>query len=353
MSTFVHYVPEQRSLDLAELSEQDFVLISSMYGQISRGDRVLLCEQTLTGDSDGSEMYVKQRTGRFYAAHFPGSTCTQEHEIVQESDEHRRQKDYWQRAAEYAGYRAIQELRTGNGTTLDVAIDGPRRTGIEVQHSALQTNLAKSRSTRSFRAGWLPVWFLDSDHTPPWFHAVPAVNCNVRLPWSESLPPRRSATALGPSKFVAILCTARNVGTCPIGTPKRPKRPCGHYHPQRQPWFGLTVDDVAAMIPAEEIVPMRDLKGNVHLVDLENLRLFQELTGSNGSYHPSGSQQRPRRASKSAHCRSHLDDQAASHSERNCSKCDRAPAGSGGVLCLACRLLIENRSPSALYRNLL
>ncbi len=343
MSTFVHYTPEQRSIDLAELAERDFILISSMYGQIRRGDRTLLCEQTLTADGDGSEMYVKQRNGRFYAAHFPGSSCTQEHEIVRESDEHRRQKDYWQRAAEFAGYEAVQELRTGNGTTLDVAIEGPRRTGIEVQHSSLRTNLAKSRSTRSFRAGWLPVWFLDSDHTPPWFHAVPAVNCNIRLPWSESLPPRRSATALGPSRFVAVRCTARNVGTCPTGTPKRPRRPCGKHHPHRQPWYGLTVDDVAAMVPGEHIVPMRDLKGNVHLVDHENLRLFQEITGLSGAYHPSGSERRPRQAPTSSHCRSHPDDLSLSGSGPNCSKCDRAPAGPGGVLCLACRMSLETK----------
>jgi hypothetical protein len=37
MSTFVYYAPGQRSLDLAKLTEQDFILISSMYGQISRG----------------------------------------------------------------------------------------------------------------------------------------------------------------------------------------------------------------------------------------------------------------------------------------------------------------------------
>lgn len=284
MSTFVHYVREQRLLDLTQLNERDFILISSMYGQIHRGDRILLCEQTLSGDGEGSEMYVRKRNGRYFAAHFPGSTCTQEHEIAQESDEHRRQKDYWQRAAEYAGYQATQELRTGNGTILDVAIDGPRRTGIEVQHSALPTNVAKSRSTRSFRAGWLPVWFLDSDHTPPWFHKVPAVNCNVRLPWSESLPPRRSATALGPSKFVALPCTAGNFGTCPSSTPKRPKRPCSRYHPHRQPWFGLTVDDIATMIPGEELLPMRDLKGDVHHVPADvAYDLARKPTASPGS----------------------------------------------------------------------
>ncbi|MFD2422757.1 hypothetical protein, partial [Amycolatopsis pigmentata] len=212
-----------------------------------------------------------------------------------ESDEHRRQKDYWQRAAEDAGYQASQELRTGNGTILDVAIEGPRRTGIEVQHSALDTRLAKSRSTRSFRAGWLPVWFLDSDHTPQWFHSVPAVNCNVQLPWSTTLPPRRSATALGPSKFVAQVCTATTFGTCPANSRGRPKRPCGKHHPKREPWYGLTVDDVAALIPAEEIVPMRDLQGNVHLIDHDNLALYKKLTGFHATYGPTTPKQTQRK----------------------------------------------------------
>ncbi len=352
MSTFVLHTATNRMLDLAQLSEQDYILISSMRGQIRHGDRVLLCQAAAAGDDEGAEMYIKQRNDRYFAAHFPGSGCTQVHEIARESDEHRRQKDYWQRAAEEAGYQASQELRTGNGTILDVAIEGPRRTGIEVQHSALDTKLAKSRSTRSFRAGWLPVWFLDSDHTPRWFHSVPAVNCNVQLPWSTTLPPRRSATALGPSKFVAKLCTATNFGTCPAGPRNRKKRPCGHHHPAREPWFGLTVDDVAAMIPAEQIVPMRDVRGNVHLVDHENLALYEELTGSDAAYRPTTSKQHRRSTTTSSRCANPIHDQVAAYVESTCSKCGHAPTGPGGVLCLACRMALENRPVSSYYENL-
>lgn len=345
MSTFVLLAPANRELDLAKLTDADFTLIKSMHGQISRGDRILLCQQAVDSGSESAEMYVKQRNGRYFAAHFPGSACTQVHEIIQESDEHRRQKDYWQRAAEDAGYPVTQELRTGNGTVLDVAIIGPRRTGIEVQHSALETRLAKSRTTRSFRAGWLPVWFLDSDHTPPWFHTVPAVNSNARLPWDTSMPPRRSATALGPSKFVAKVCTALNFGKCPMSTRKQARRPCGQRHPAREPWFGLTVDDVAAMIPAEQIVPMRDLRGNVHLVDPVDLALYHELTGHDGAFAPNNSAQRSRRAASSTPCLNHATEQEAPL----CYKCSHAPAGPGGVLCLACRLAIENRPASSYY----
>jgi hypothetical protein len=347
MSTLVHYTPQNRLLDLAKLTERDFALISSLQYKIKRGERILLCQRASPED-EGAEMFVRLKNGRYAAVHFPGSECTQTHEISVESPEHRCQKDYWQRAAEEAGYRTSQEVRTGAGTILDVAIDGPRRTGIEVQHSDLQSRLAKARTTKSFRAGWLPVWFLDSDRTPPWFHEVPALGCN-KMPWS-SLPPRRSATALGPSRFVARACTVMNFGTCPTGTRKRPKPHCGAYHPYRQPWRGLTVDDVAAMLPAERIVPMRALRGDVHLVAPETLTLFEELTGQKGAYFPDTHRPRGGRAAESAFCVNPVHDQPIV--ERICFKCDRAPAGPGGVLCLACARCMESRPARDYYDSL-
>ena len=348
MSTLVLYAPEERLLDLAELNQHDFVLISGLHGQIKRGERILLCQRASSGDEDGAEMFVRLRHGRYAAVHFSGSNCTMTHEISRESDEHRRQKDYWQRAAEDAGYRATQEFRTSAGTILDVAIDGPRRTGVEVQHSALATRLATSRTTKSFRAGWLPIWFLDSDQTPPWFHKVPTLGCN-RLPWS-STPPRRSATALGPSKFVAKRCTVLNFGSCPASSRKRPKRPCGRHHPQREPWRGLTVDDVAAMIPAEEIVPMRDMHGDVHLVAPENLKLFREISGLGGEYIPGSSRTRGSSARASFICLNPAHESVTALPEKHCSKCGSAPAGPGGILCAVCREIIQNRPTSFYYR---
>ena len=335
MSTQVLYAPQQRLLDLANLTEQDFALISSLRHQISRGDRTLLCWPASA--DDGAEMFVRLTDGRYSAVHFAGSDCRLTHAISRESDEHRRQKDYWQRAADDAGYRTSQKFRTSRGTVLDVAIEGPRSIGIQmVQPSALEPRLAKSRTTKSFRAGWLPIWFLDSATTPEWFHQVPALGCNV-LPWS-SLPARHSATALGPSRFIAHPCTASSFGTCPTGTGKRPRRPCGEFHPKREPWRGLTVDDVAAMIPAEEIVPMRDLRGAVHLVAPANLALFQDITGLSGDYRPGNAPTPVRAAVTSTTCPN-----SVPSAVRSCSKCDRAPAGAGGVLCPACLHLLRSR----------
>ncbi len=236
MSTLVRYMRagEDRLLDLATLTPEDLTLIEGLRGAIDRGDRVLLCQQAPEND-DGAEMFVRLRGGRFWAVHFPGSSCKEQHAIGGESDEHRRQKEYWQRAAEDAGYRVLTEHPTGRGTVLDVAIDGPYRTGIEVQHSAIEPGLVKTRTTKSFGAGWLPVWFLDSDGTPPWFSAVPFLRCN-NVPWN-TVPEWGSATAIGPRAMVRTKCTISAFdGRCPLGSRSRrarPKRPCGQWHPNR------------------------------------------------------------------------------------------------------------------------
>ncbi|HEX6347112.1 hypothetical protein [Umezawaea sp.] len=335
MSTPVLYTPQNRRLDLSRLDGRDFALIRSLHRQIRRGDRTLLCLRAATGG--GAEMHVRVRDGRYWAVHFPGGDCGLErHRISRESDEHRRQKDYWQRAAEDAGYRAWQEHRTEANTILDVAIEGPRRTGVEVQHSTLETSVVKTRTTKSFNVGWLPVWFLDSDNTPPWFHQVPALGCNT-LRWS-SLPVRRSATAFGPSRFVALACRVPNFGSCPADG----RSPCGKHHPRREPWRGLTVDDIAEMIPAREMVPMRDLLGHVHLVSPENLALFQDLTGTSGEYRPGSAPAGVRAAAGTTTCVNPDHDDPSPGPL--CSKCGRAPVGPGRVLCPACLHRLRNRS---------
>jgi hypothetical protein len=291
-------------------------------------------------------MFIRQHRGQYWAVHFSGSGCGSTHAISRESDEHRRQKDYWQRAAQDAGHPAAQEFRTTSNTILDVAIMGRRHTGIEVQHSALPQRAVKSRTTRSFRAGWLPIWFLDSDRTPPWFHDVPALGCN-RLPWS-SLPPRRSATAIGLSRFVAKPCSVVNFNRCPAAARKRSRRFCGQDHPTREALGGYTVDDVAGLIPAEKIVPMRDLHGYVRLVKPRDLAFFQGLTGLSGAYEPGSARTAARVATTSAECANPAHDHELAAVTR-CSKCDQASAGFGDVLCPACLALLSQ--PAHWYRD--
>ena len=52
-----------------------------------------LCQQAPVD----AEMFVRLFDDRYRAVHFRGSTCTSDHEIAEESVEHRRQKGYWQR----------------------------------------------------------------------------------------------------------------------------------------------------------------------------------------------------------------------------------------------------------------
>ena len=278
MTTYVRYSPEDRVLNLANLSQADFELIRSLCGQIYRGDRTLLSLQSTTEGND--ELHIRHRDNKYWAAHFPGGGHGG-HEVSVETPEHRRQKEYWSRAGQEAGFESAFEVSTGNGTILDVAIKGPQRTGVEVQRSGITRTLAKTRTTKSLNAGWLPLWFADSDRTPPWFHKIPSVGCN-KISW-DGLPPRRAATATGLRKLEAVRCVVGAFDTCP----DRRKRPCGRFHPKPTPWGGLTVDDVAAMVPAKEIVPLQVRRDSIFLVPHHALDFFRELTGRDGRYDPS------------------------------------------------------------------
>lgn len=253
-------------------------------------------------------MYIRQVKGKFWAAHFAGGAHGK-HEIVLESDEHKREKDYWCRAAEDAGFRSEKEVSTGKGTRLDVAISGGRiSTGIEVQRSEIPGVQVKSRTTRSFRANWLPIWFSDWDRTPPWFHSVPSLGCN-KQPWGEVLPPRRAATATGLRVIESVRCVIGTFQRCPEGR----ARPCGRYHPKPTPWIGKTIDDVAAMVPAGDAVPLQGRNGYVYLVPASSAALYEELTGLIGKFTPGGpvrpqrnSPRRPEPCHSPAHERSYV-----------------------------------------------
>ncbi|MGW4115235.1 hypothetical protein ACWEFJ_30540 [Actinosynnema sp. NPDC004786] len=277
MTTRVHYVPEQRDMDLSDLSSADYQLITALHRQISKGDRVLLCLQDALPGRD--ELLIRVRDGKYIAAHFPGD-AHDGHVIAVESDEHKRQKEYWYRAARDAGYDACTELTTDTGSILDVAIRGPRPTGIEVQRSRIAVTTAVNRTIRSHRAGWLPVWFADADRSPKWLHRVPSVGCN-RISW-DNLPPRRAATATGLRKIRAARCTITEFDHCPANG----RGHCGRHHPKPVPWPTLTVDDVAELIPNEQAVPLAFTSQRVYLVPPEGAALFRQLTGTTGDYQP-------------------------------------------------------------------
>jgi hypothetical protein len=202
MATFVRYVPENRDLDLASLSLRDYQLITRLHGEIRRGEPVLIC---LRPGGRNGEMFIRERDGRFFAAHFKGGAHEGGHEVVLESLAHRRQKEYWVRGAEAAGLRAAVEWPVRGGR-LDVAITGGAvDTDVEIQRSEITQALARRRTTLYFRAGFLPVWFNDGGERPLWLREVPALGC-VKVPWNEQLPRPRAVTATGLTSIEAVRC---------------------------------------------------------------------------------------------------------------------------------------------------
>lgn len=316
MTTYVRYGPEDRIIDLASLSVPDYELIASLHCNIRSGDGTLICLQRTAGNG---EMRIFMRGGKYWAAHFAGGAHG-DHVVALESDEHKRQKEYWYRAAGDAGYEAGKEVRSGNGTILDVAIVGPVKTGIEVQHSHEKVPLVKARTTKSFRAGYTTVWFSDQDSKPPWFHLVPSLGCN-RLPWHEMMPARRAATATGLRQVEAVRCVVGAFARCPEGR----IRPCGAWHPQPVPWRGLTVDDVARLVPAGEAVPLLGRNDFVYLVPPASADLYRTLTGRTGSYEPGGKPRSKMSSRASVVCASPVHEALAAPARewKRCPRCRR------------------------------
>lgn len=101
VTTQVLYTPDSRELDLANLSSSDYALICSLHQKIHQGDRVLLRLMPSTAGHD--EMFIQKRREKYYAVHFSGGG--HRHEVSFESDEHKRQKEYWHPAVTDAGRR--------------------------------------------------------------------------------------------------------------------------------------------------------------------------------------------------------------------------------------------------------
>ena len=77
------------------------------------------------------------------------------------SDEHKRQTEYWARAARDAGWDVELEHSLHTGTRPDALIHGPMVTGVEVQRSAMTPGRAVERTAKAVSAGVTDVWFSD------------------------------------------------------------------------------------------------------------------------------------------------------------------------------------------------
>jgi hypothetical protein len=287
MTTYATYAPENRDLQLDKLSAADFELITSLHGEIKRGERTLICRV----NGNNGEMFVRRYasdSGDIYrAVHFAGGAHGP-HPIALETVEHRRQKDYWARAAADSGYAADLEVPVNGAGVMDVVISGGDvPTDIEVQHSEIHQKEVRRRTTRYYRAGYLPVWFNDAGgDRPRWLYDVPALGCNA-LPW-DVLPPRRQVTATGLGVLRAVRCDVsvnQFNGRCPDSG----GRPCGRTHPLVTAGrIGLTVDDVPGMLPAGHLVPLAYRTGVTFLVSPEDLARYEDATGGQGVWRPGG-----------------------------------------------------------------
>lgn len=236
MSTRAFYHPRQLQVDLAQLSGRLYEEIASLRGHISKGD-----PPVLTCLGNGKPMHVyRHESGRFFARHFAGDNPDgHEHPISRISPEHERQAEYCRRAATSAGLRAELEVSTGNGTRLDVAVYGDVPTGLEIQRSALTVAQAKSRTTKSAKAGFSCAWVTDSEREPQWADRVPTARLTTRDSDWARLP------AGGTANVIIGRFTRERDRLSPTG-----------WRYQRHP-FQVTLDELSIRMPAGKIVPVQ------------------------------------------------------------------------------------------------
>lgn len=261
-------------------------IVDDIYKHVKRDD--LLCLK------HGSAVYLRMYRGHFWGVHFDGLYPDHRPPPVGMSDEHKRQTDYLVRAAEDAGFTAAREVPLP-GVRPDAIVTGPIASiAIEVQRSALTASAAVARTRKTIAAGLsTSVWFNDKEQSrqPSWAFKVPTVGMNL-MRW-DALPPRRAAAV---TTGVRIIRAQRcDGGQCRWG--RRGTRACGRFHPVHVPHLvethlartshrdletedrALKVDDVAMMLPAKLLVPLRFRGRDVLLVPPDSVARYEELTG--------------------------------------------------------------------------
>jgi hypothetical protein len=189
-------------------------------------------------------------------------------------------------------------------------------TGVEVQRYAMTASSAVNRTAKAASANVTDVWYSGRSGSPRWAWRVPTVlprELGIDRPidsetWA-TMPPRRAVAAAGLRVLRTVKCAVGSIDRCPYG-----RKWCGRYHPRPTPWDGLAVDDVAAKMPAGEIVPLRfwgvTMLGSrrrdaVFLVSTADFALYEEMTGWAGSvsYRPEDENRPPRILSGAVECR--------------------------------------------------
>jgi len=318
------YVPEKVVLDLSlpDLGNPDgLAILQRHYRQsqrpclgFSKARPAFVCLAHEGGTNPG--LYLKKIDGQWWAVHYESGECRDQRLPAPMSDEHKRQTEYWARAAKDAGWQVDLEHSLSTGTRPDALIHGPVMTGVEVQRYAMTASSAVTRTAKAASANVTDVWYSGQSGSPHWAWRVPTVlprELGIDRPidtemWA-TMPPRRAVTAAGLRVLRTVKCSVGNIDRCPYG-----RNWCGRHHPRPEPWGGLTVDDVAAKMPAGEIVPLRfwgvTMLGSrrrdaVFLVSTRDFAQYEEMTGWSGSvsYLPGDEDRPPRTLNGAAECR--------------------------------------------------
>jgi hypothetical protein len=321
----IRYVPEDIILDLSEPDlghPGGLEILQRHYRQSDRpsmgfnkANPAFVCLTHEGGTNPG--LFLQKRGGEWWAIHYEYGQCGSIRLPAPMSDEHKRQTEYWARAAQDVGWRVQLEHRLHTGTQPDALIHGPVKTGIEVQRYSMAASLAVSRTGKAASAGVTDVWFCERAGSPPWAWRVPTVlprELGIDRPFDDentwtTMPPRRAVSAAGLRVLNEVKCQVGNFQRCPYG-----RNWCGRYHPRPAPWGGVKVDDVAAKFPAGEIVSLRfwgvSMLGSRHrdavfLVSPADFDRYEEMTGWSGrvSFKPEIEDRPPRMPSGAAECR--------------------------------------------------
>jgi hypothetical protein len=271
------YLPDGIVLDLAESDlghPQGQAILQAHYRDCHRDRPVFECVAHRGGTNPG--MYLKRVRGEWWAVHFEPGLCKDRRLPAPMSDEHKRQAEYWVRAAQDAGWSAETEHRLSTGTRPDVLIHGEVVTGIEIQRSAMTRVGAVQRTNKAAQAGVCDVWFTDRKAYPVWAFRVPTVGQEPQS-W-QYLPPRRAVLANGMRAFTIVKCQIGNIPVCPDG-----RNWCGRHHLKAEPRV-LVLDDVASRFPAGDIVALRiptmsGVRAGVYLFSAKSAALYKEFTG--------------------------------------------------------------------------
>jgi hypothetical protein len=245
-----------RRVNLASaIDPETYAELEGTQGRGSQKAPLLFC-----GGCHGG-VYVKHGSARrdeLFGAHFDAGDCAETLAIRKSvmSDEHKRMAEYHVAAAQAEGLAADTEVPTSGRTRVDVVVDG--RIGLEVQLSKLTAGAAVRRTGRSMAAGLELVAWCAERAPAAWAGKVPGYQWIDNGQLLEGTPRPQSVKSRGLYTF-------------------RAEHWAGRWTPMLEP-LTLLVDEAVVRMAAGTIRPVM-WGGNVQLMRVDGIALFEEMTG--------------------------------------------------------------------------